>query len=195
MITGQPISGDDEIDAAVRGGYRAIAREKVPAYLDRMVLEEAGQEISRDRRVAGWPRWLLPAAFAGVLALSLSFNLGYNNSSDAPAIHGGHGVESDDIASIPMGGTADLETAVESTGRRLRALDDAVSGLAPGNNPGISAAGDVAPVGRFCSIEATTSADTWWTCIETLQRTGQADAARAEIELLEASFPESLPVH
>ncbi|HSD71079.1 MAG TPA: hypothetical protein VLB07_16085, partial [Woeseiaceae bacterium] len=168
MNTGQPISGDDEIDAAVRGGYRASAREKVPAYLDRMVLEEAGQEVSHDRRVAGWPGWLIPAAFAGVLALSLSFNLGYNDSSDAPAVHDGRGVEDDDIASIPMGGTADLETAVESTGRRLRALDDAVSNLAPGNKPGISAAGDAAGTVRFCSVEATTSADSWWTCIETL---------------------------
>lgn len=178
-MSGQ-FSGGDDIDVAVRDSYRAGATEEVPGYLDAKVLLEARREAGRNPRVDRWPGWLIPAAFAGVIALSLSFNLHYNNAGDVPAIQGD-------------GGTADLATAVESTGRRLRELDDAVSELAPANNPGISAVAEDAAAGRFCRSEETASPGSWWSCIETLQRTGQADAAQSEIELLKASFPDHLP--
>ena len=195
---------DDAIDLAVSRAYRAGATEKVPVHLDRVVLAEAKQESGRKPWAPGLPGWLVPTAFAAVLALSLSFNLEFNQPDLSPAGQDRAGPEESNIAATAVDSTEDLETAVESTGIRLRALDDAVSNLAPGNRPqsspeasGVGANGqstslaaDVQIADRSCGTEATAAAETWWSCVEALQRTGQADAARAELELLEAAFPE-----
>jgi hypothetical protein len=201
----QEFASDDAIDLAVSNTYRAGATEKVPGHLDRMVLAEARREAGPKNRAAGLPGWLVPAAFAAVLALSVSVNLELNQPELIPAVPDQAGAEGRGVAAKPVNSTDDLEAAVESTGERLRALDDAVSTLAPGNKPSsvpetsalggtgqyISLAADAAITDRSCGTEATASAETWWSCIEALQRSGQADAARAELELLEAAFPES----
>jgi len=205
MSDRQEFASDDASDLAVSNTYRAGATEKVPGHLDRMVLAEARREAGRKNRAAGLPRWLVPAAFAAVLALSLSVNLEFNQPDLIPAVPDRAGADGSGIAAKPVDSTDDLEAAVESTGERLRALDDAVSTLAPGNKPvsaaetsavggtghGTSLAADAAIANGSCGTEATASAETWWSCIEALQRSGQADAARAELELLEAAFPES----
>ena len=205
MSDRQEFASDDASDLAVSNTYRAGATEKVPGHLDRMVLAEARRVAGRKNRAAGLPRWLVPAAFAAVLALSLSVNLEFNQPDLDPAVPDRAGADGSGIAAKPVDSTDDLEAAVESTGERLRALDDAVSTLAPGNKPvsaaetsavggtghGTSLAADAAIANGSCGTEATASAETWWSCIEALQRSGQADAARAELELLEAAFPES----
>jgi len=205
MSDRQEFASDDASDLAVSNTYRAGATEKVPGHLDRMVLAEARRVAGRKNRAAGLPRWLVPAAFAAVLALSLSVNLEFNQPDLDPAVPDRAGADGSGIAAKPVDSTDDLEAAVESTGERLRALDDAVSTLAPGNKPvsaaetsavggtghGTSLAADAAIANGSCGTEATASAETWWSCIEALHRSGQADAARAELELLEAAFPES----
>ncbi len=205
MSDRQEIAGDDEIDVAVSSTYRAGATEKVPGHLDRMVLAEVRREAGRTKKVSGLQRWLVPAAFTAVLALSLSFNLEFNRPDVMPPVHDQAGIEANSISATPVESTDDLETAVESTGKRLRALDDAVSSLAPGNQPesatvgdsgqSISRAVDAAIADKYCGAEAKASAETWWSCIESLQRSGQSDAARAELELLEAAFPQFELVH
>ena len=208
MSDRQEFASDDASDLAVSNTYRAGATEKVPGHLDRMVLAEARREARRKNRAAGLPRWLVPAAFAAVLALSLSVNLEFNQPDLDPAVPDRAGADGSGIAAKPVDSTDDLEAAVESTGERLRALDDAVSTLAPGNKPasapksspessaaggtgqGTSLAADAAIANGSCGTAATASAETWWSCIEALQRSGQADAARAELKLLEATFPE-----
>jgi hypothetical protein len=204
MSDRQEFASGDAIDLAVSNQYRAGATEKVPGHLDRMVLAEARREAGWKNRAAALPGWLVPAAFAAVLALSLSFNLEFNQPDLGPVVQDRAGPAESNIAATAVDSTEDLETAVESTGIRLRALDDAVSNLAPGNKPqsspeasGVGATGqsnslaaDVPIADRSCGTEATAAAETWWSCVEALQRTGQADAARAELELLEAAFPE-----
>jgi hypothetical protein len=204
MSDRQEFASDDAIDLAVTSTYRAGATEKVPGHLDRMVLAEARREAGRKSPAPGLPRWLVPAAFAAVLALSLSVNLEFSQPDVIPAVHDQAGAEGNGISASPAVSTDDLETAVESTGRNLRALDDAVSNLAPGNKPAsapetsaggntgqsISIAADAVIADGSCSKEVTASAETWWSCIEVLQRSGQTDAARAELEQLEAAFPE-----
>jgi hypothetical protein len=197
-------ASDDAIDPALSRAYRAGAIEKVPAHLDRVVLAEARRETGRKFQAPGLPGWLVPTAFAAVLALSLSFNLEFNQPDLGPAVQDQAGPEGNGIAAKPADSTDDLEAAVESTGERLRALDDAVSNLAPGNKPqfspeasavgatgqSISLAAEGVIADRSCSTEATSAAETWLSCIEALQRSGQTDAAQAELELLEAAFPE-----
>jgi hypothetical protein len=226
MSDRQEFASDNELDAAVSSTYRAGATEIVPGHLDRVVLAAARREAGRKYTAAGLQRWLVPAAFAAVLALSLSFNLEFNQTGVVPTVNDRTGAEgsSDDgtggdessVYGTALNSTGDLESAVESTGERLRALDDAVSILAPGNKPesapesapkpaleassGSSAAGDTGPsssqatdaatVDRFCGAEATVSPETWWACIKVLQRSGRSDAARVELEFLEAAFPE-----
>jgi hypothetical protein len=221
MSDRQEFASDNELDAAVSSTYRAGATEIVPGHLDRVVLAAARREAGRKYTAAGLQRWLVPAAVAAVLALSLSFNLEFNQPGVVPTVNdrtdteasGGDGSGAPGTA---LNSTGDLESAVESTGERLRALDDAVSILAPGNKPesapeaapkpalkassGSSVAGDTGPsssqatdaatVDRFCGAEATVSPETWWACIKVLQRSGRADAARVELEFLEAAFPE-----
>lgn len=192
---------DAEIDAAVSSTYRASATEKVPEHLDRTVLAEARRETGQKNRGSGFPAWLIPAAFAAVLALSLSFNLEFNRPDIVPAIQDNASAEGNNIPLNPVDSTNDLEAAVESTGKRLRALDDAMSNLAPGNNPDAATLGDTGTSisqtadstisARSCDGEVTASAETWWSCIEALQRSGQTDVARAELSLFEAAFPES----
>jgi hypothetical protein len=200
----QEFASDAEIDAAVRSTYRANASEKVPVHLDRMVLADARREAGRKNRATFLPGWLVPVAFAAVLALSLSFNLEFNRPDVVPTVQDHAGAEGNNNAAFPVVATDDLETAVESTGKRLRALDDAVSNLAPGNKPasapeaaaigetgqGISPAANTAIADRSCGVDVTASAETWWSCIEVLQLSGQTNAARSELELLEAAFPE-----
>jgi hypothetical protein len=200
MSDRQQFAGDDAIDQAVSSTYRAGATEKVPAHLDRVVLAAARRDAGRKNSARGLPGWLVPAAFAAVLALSLSFNLEFNHPEVNPAVHDQAGADGSSATEAALDSTDDLETAVESTGKRLRALDDAVSNLAPGNKPesatvgdtdrNISSAVDAAIANRYCSTEATDSAGTWLACIEALQRRGQTDAARAELGLLEAAFPD-----
>lgn len=219
-------ASDHELDADVSSTYRAGATEKVPGHLDREVLAAARREAGRNYMTPGLQRWLVPAAFAAVLALSLSFNLEFNRPDVNPAVSdqaGADGSSGDgsagDVSSVygtASDSTGALESAVESTGERLRALDDAVSILAPGNKPtsvpetapesslessleasavgntgqSIAQATGTAIVDRFCSTEITVSPETWRACIEALQRSGRSDAARAELELLKAAFPE-----
>jgi RNA polymerase sigma-70 factor (ECF subfamily) len=204
MSERQQFAGDDAIDQAVSNTYRAGATETVPVHLDRTVLAEARREAKGKSRASSLSAWLVPAAFAAVLALGLSFNLEFDQPDSIPAVPNQAGTEGNISAATALDSTDDLETAVESTGKRLRALDDAVSNLAPGNKPvslpETSAVGDtgqsnsLAPyaaiVDGSCSKEATASAGTWWLCIESLQRNGQTDAARAELELLETAFPD-----
>jgi hypothetical protein len=157
------------------------------------------------------------AVLALSLSFNLEFNQPgvVPTVNDRTGAEGGSG-DASGAPGTALDTTSDLESAVESTGKRLRALDDAVSILAPGNKPTSgpetapkpaleassesSAAGDpgqstsqaidTATVDRFCGAEAMASPETWWACIETLQRSGRSDAARAELEFLEAAFPE-----
>lgn len=208
MSDRQEFASDNEPDAVVSSTYRAGATEKVPGHLDRVILAAARREAGRKNMLPGLQRWLVPAAFAAVLALSLSFNLEFNQPGIVPAIDDRTGGDGSNATGTALDSTGDLESAVESTGERLRALDDAVSILAPGNKPtsapetapkssavgdtgqSIAQATDNAIVVRSCGTETTVSAETWWACIEALQRSGRSDAARAELEFLKAAFPE-----
>ena len=216
MSNRQEFDNDNELDAAVSSTYRAAATEKVPGHLDRVILAAARREAGRKYMLPGLQRWLVPAAFAAVLALSLSFNLEFNRPEVNPAVRDQDGADGSSANGTALDSTGVLESAVESTGERLRALDDAASILAPGNKPKSapgsapetspefthesSAVGDTgqstaqttdtAIVDRSCDTDATVSAETWWACIEALQRSGRSDAARAELEFLKAAFPE-----
>ena len=86
-------ASDYELDAAVTSTYRAGATEKVPGHLDRLVLQAASREAGRKNMIPGLHRWLVPAAFAAVLALSLSFNLEFNQPGVVPTINDRTGAE------------------------------------------------------------------------------------------------------
>lgn len=216
MSDRQKFASDNELDAAVSSTYRAGATEKVPGHLDRVVLAAARREAGRKNMIPSLQRWLVPAAFAAVLALSLSFNLEFNHPDVNPAVRDQAGADGSSATGTALDSTGDLASAVESTGERLRALDDAVSILAPGNKPtsaretapvsspeslpessavgdtgqSIAQATNTAIVDRSCGAEATVSPETWWACIEALQRSGRSDAARAELAFLKAAFPD-----
>jgi hypothetical protein len=204
MSERQEFASDDAIDPGVSSTYRAGATERVPVRLDRLVLAEARREATGKSRASSLPGWLVPVAFAAVLALGLSFNLEFNQPDSIPAVPNTVGTEGNISAATARDSTDDLETAVESTGKRLRALDDAVSNLAPGNKPvslpetsavgdtgqSNSLATDLAIADRSCGAEATATAGNWWSCIEALRRDGQTDAARVELDLFEAAFPD-----
>jgi hypothetical protein len=200
MTDQQDFAFDAAIDAAVSSAYRSSATEKVPAHLDRLVLAEVRRSATRKTGVLGLPAWLVPAAVAAVAALSLTLNLEFNRPDDTPAVQYQAGGENRSTPETTAGPAGNLETAAEATGRRLRALDDAVSGLAPANNSdytgigdtgqSVPAAADAGASDRACNSGETASAEMWWACIQALERNGQADDATAELELLQTAFPE-----
>jgi hypothetical protein len=94
----------------------------------------------------------------------------------------------------------DLTAAVESTGVRLRELDSATEALVPSNQPaaraGTGATASSAPADasksspRHCDASMIHAADSWWSCIEKLQKKGRLEAARSELQLLSSAFPD-----
>lgn len=188
------------VDPDVSDGYRRVAIESVPSRLDSVVLE-----LSRRANNSGlWSSmstaWARPLAFSAMAILSFAVVLQFldvepGTGRDVPS--GSAGEQHRDGSS---GDASDLAAAVESTGQRLRKLDSDTESLSsnnkpvestslnPADTPG-SSAGRPAIQSKFCSPQASNSADAWWQCILALQRNGDPESAKSEMALLRAAYP------
>lgn len=192
-----------DVDPQVSDAYRTSATETVPLRLDQAVLASA-RRVSRGAWQAAWLRgWITPTVFVATAVLSLAVVHNYRQAGSLPTpLTQTDGTKA--AIGTPAQNAADgLATAVESTGMRIRELDDAAVSIIPGNKP-VSAASeenrvfrsqltDPLKVSRFCADEGASSPETWWACIEALERDGKSDDARSELELLLATFPDFEP--
>jgi hypothetical protein len=188
-----------DLDPQVSDAYRASATETVPLPLDKAVLADA-HRIRRGAMGAIWRRsWITPMVFVATAALTLAVVLEYRQAVPLPPLTP-HSDSGQPAIGTPAPDAADgLATAVQSTGRRIRDLDDAAIAIVPGNKPASTAHGTVEPTSsranyprdssRYCTDESAASAEAWWSCIKGLERDGKSEAARSELERLRAAFP------
>lgn len=203
--------------------YRALASEKAPAHLDRAVLAEAACAAGTARPVRRLPGWLRPLAFVATAVLSLAIVLEVTRTNDQPSTAvpaanetGGMAPRQNVERMAPEGArneeaqdpapASDLSSAAPDAGGRLQRADREARRLIPEDSSAelpsaapaaLDAAADgastAAEPGRFCTSRQSSSAESWWACIDQLRRAGDAEAADAEQALMQTAFPDFAP--
>lgn len=86
---------------------------------------------------------------------------------------------------------ADREDSSGSASKRIAIPSSSVETASrkTAAEPVIDEAGSKVPATEICSEDQTTTADTWWRCVEDLRAAGREQAANAELQKLRARFP------
>lgn len=189
------------VDQDVREAYRRTAVETTPVCLDSHILHLSRQASRKRSETSKTDSWARPLAFAAMAVLSLAAVLqflGVGVVEIAPELPAGAVSEQHGRSGNQAG---DLSAAVESTGQRLRDLDNGAESLTSNNKPmptavphsgnGLDSSGQTGvAVSDQCVSESKISADSWWRCIQDLQQDGLDDAARDELDLFYTAYPE-----
>jgi hypothetical protein len=182
---------DTSIDENVRDAYREAATEIAPPYLDSRIVQ-LSRTMRHSPALIKSLAWVRPLAFAAMTVLCFAAVLRFGEvgligpARDAPA---GNVSER---ASPPGDRTGRLSEAVQATGQKLRELDKSAESLTSNNNPA-SDLRTAVETPSFCDTVAKATAETWWRCIEELQREGMIDEADLEFELLKSTYASFVP--
>ncbi|MEX1266786.1 MAG: hypothetical protein WEA08_07670 [Woeseia sp.] len=178
--------------------WRAVSAEHTPAELDRAVLQDAREALSDGGRAPAGG-WLAPLSVAAALVLGIAVII------EMPASHR-TGDADDETRSAPAV-VEEHTSAPKPHDRSLRKAGSTVASparqgkvqspvpIGAGNDAlnerteSVDAGAD-ARIGH-CDSEDTSSADVWWSCIEALRDSGEAEAAASELLRLQDRFPES----
>jgi hypothetical protein len=189
---------DDDSIAEVRNAYREVATESTPEALDRWVLKKSRESVR------GWSfrlvphAWARPTALAAMAALCVFAVLQLRAPDEVTARKAVQPIEADS-SGIARESVNDFSEAVESTGQHLRELDSAAESLVSNNKPSqdpVPSTGDQPTIAAqtgasapgHCDASIRESPESWWQCIQALDRNGMIDAARTEKELLQATY-------
>lgn len=189
----------DIADTVVSATYRSLADEAAPAELDAAVLREATAAARPGKATAAFGGWLRPAVFVATAGLSLALLLEFSDSgwfdpspppgagdTYRPAAGGGD-------PAPPHADTARrLPPAKPAAARAQPAVLDTASRPAARSLPQ-AAGGSLDGVTHHCSCVQTRTPETWWHCIEALQRADRVAAASEEIERFTRAYPDFLP--
>ncbi|GMR17152.1 MAG: hypothetical protein BMS9Abin32_211 [Gammaproteobacteria bacterium] len=191
----------DIADAVVSATYRSLADEAAPAELDAAILREATAAARPGKAAAGIANWLRPAVFVATAGLSLALLLEFSDSgwfdpSPPPAARTG------DIYRPAAGGGDPAPPRADTTQRlppaRPAATRAQPAALDSASSPAVrslpqAAGGSLDGVAQHCNRVQTRAPETWWQCIEALQRADRVAAAREEIERFTRAYPDFLP--
>lgn len=187
---------DEVIDEQLIARYRSVSHERVPPSLDRTVLRAASRNGGAGR-MSGWlARWIKPAGYVAMVALSLAVVLEFNEVGILSSPY-----QTDER--LPGGSENAFESAGHSAIEQIRdatnsannAMQDSVSlpdmpvNAAAGDDPGTT----LLPDSERCDPQQRTSVATWWQCIQSLESKGASAAAEQELTALMRAFPGFVP--
>ena len=150
------------VDRDVSRNYRALASERSPDALDRLVLDDARTALLAER-AGRWRRLMTPAALAAGVLLTVAFIVDF------------------DVPQPPAdGGTPTVApgSPPPAAGFRIGDVERADAGV------------DAAAAGHCADLDTQTP-DTWLRCIAALEDAGDAAAAAAERKRLGETFPDA----
>lgn len=188
---------DKEAERLARA-YRAVSGERTPVELDRAVLQDAREALSDGGRATAGG-WLAPLAVAAALVLGVAVLIempASNWTGDAENELRSPPSRLEEQASAPKPHDRSLQKtgpAVANPARQgkvqVPASTDAGNNAFNEHAEAVDAGADVR--NGHCDKEATSSADAWWSCIEALRDSGEAEAAELELLRLQDRYPES----
>lgn len=178
--------------------WRAVSGERTPAGLDRAVLQDAKEALSDGGRATAGG-WLAPLAVAAALVLGVAVLIempASNWTGDADNELRSAPSRLEEPATAPLPDDRSLQKtgpAVANPARQGKvqtpASTDAGNNVFNEHAEAVDAGVDVR--NGHCDKEDTSTADDWWSCIEALRESGDADAAEAELLRLQDRYPES----
>lgn len=186
---------DSGLGDELRTAWQRASDERTPESLDSRVLHQAAAAVNRRR----WrPSVRLQAlAFAAALVLGVAVVLNVQaplrtNFDDAAPARPAAGLQDAGTVRQRFEKSADnaarsLEGAAESAPASLAAGREGVGGTAatPETSIGVDRSS--------CDARERSSAGRWWRCAQALTESGDEQAARRELELLQLSFPDFVP--
>ncbi len=188
---------DEEAERLGRA-WRAVSDERTPGGLDRAVLQHAREALADGGRATPGG-WLAPLAVAAALVLGVAVLIempASNWTGDADTGPGSTPPRLEEQVSAPLADDRSLRKAGSADANKARqgkvqrpastaAGNDALNEHAGAVDAGVDVRND------HCDSEDTSSADEWWNCIETLRKSGEVEAAEAELLRLRERYPES----